>query len=572
MEFLNRKIIQLHLGGQRLHHLHQPQILTSNQYSLNNLSNSTSNRFKNNLYQNPSQNLNSNHNNFSLNHNLNSNHNHSPNRNLSPSLNPSHNLSLNRSLSHNPSPSRNPSHNPSLNPNLSQKHSHSRHRPENHLQTSILLTINLLTKSHFHIRLKNSHSVKFIEYKEKFFSFLEPPFLAQEQQVPPPVQPPPAQQAPPPVQPPSAQQASIQSSSPPPQTSMPPATTTAQTSTRPKSTEFGNIRYPLPECYTNDDKMMCCNSKLEDTMRDAYKELLQEKGEDIFHRSNLQKITNRVQALTEAKFNTTFEVITAISDFASKSHFWSNHICKIHRDGRYILVYATPKHGRVHYKIGGGSQNEKEDVCLKKEKTSKEEGYNNLVEPSLPPYSTPSISPVSYEIHSVNEDIYGGGGKEILNNFSTTFGYTNFERTSTEGYSPSISPLNYKFSTKTIKTEEEKELITTTTSPSYKIKNQKIKEEFVVKPVKHSNTLTKSVSEEAESEESKEEEKEEGESKEGKSKGEKEESLEQSNNLSEESNIDEDHEAEIQGNKKNNGNNNSSSALNMTSVFRKRQH
>jgi len=132
---------------------------------------------------------------------------------------------------------------------------------------------------------------------------------------------------------------------------------------------------------------------------------------------------------------------------------------------------------------------------LKKEKTSKEEGYNNLVEPSLPPYSTPSISPVSYEIHSVNEDIYGGGGKEILNNFSTTFGYTNFERTSTEGYSPSISPLNYKFSTKTIKTEEEKELITTTTSPSYKIKNQKIKEEFVVKPVKHSNTLTKSVSE-----------------------------------------------------------------------------
>uniref|UniRef100_A0A915N229 Ground-like domain-containing protein n=1 Tax=Meloidogyne javanica TaxID=6303 RepID=A0A915N229_MELJA len=268
---------------------------------------------------------------------------------------------------------------------------------------------------------------------------------------------------------------------------MPPPTTTAQTSTRPKSPEFGNIRYPLPECYTNDDKMMCCNSKLEDTMRDAYKELLQEKGEDIFHRSNLQKITNRVQALTEAKFNTTFEVITAISDFASKN------------------------------------------VCLKKEKTSKEEGYNNLVEPSLPPYSTPSISPVSYEIHSVNEDIYGGGGKEILNNFSTTFGY-NFERTSTE-------------------------------------------EEFVVKPIKHSNTLTKSVSEEAESEESKEEGKEDGgESKEGKSKEEKEESLEQSNNLSEENNIDEDHEAEIQGNKKNNGNNNSSSALNMTSVFRKRQH
>ncbi|CAK5029562.1 unnamed protein product [Meloidogyne enterolobii] len=229
---------------------------------------------------------------------------------------------------------------------------------------------------------------------------------------------------------------------------MPPATTTAQTSTRPKSTEFGNIRYPLPECYTNDDKMMCCNSKLEDTMRDAYKELLQEKGEDIFHRSNLQKITNRVQALTEAKFNTTSEVITAISDFASKSHFWSNHICKIHRDGRYILVYATPKHGRVNYKIG--SEKENEDVCLKKEA---KEGYNNLVEPSPPPYSTPSISPVSYEIHSVNEDIYGGRGKEILNNFSTTFGYTNFERTSTEGYSPSISPLNYKFSTKTIKTD-----------------------------------------------------------------------------------------------------------------------
>lgn len=120
---------------------------------------------------------------------------------------------------------------------------------------------------------------------------------------------------------------------PPPPTAIPPPMT---------ASEAALLRYPLPECYTDDSNLMCCNSSLENAMKEAFQSLLGEYGQD-FHRCNLQKIANRVQMTAEQQFNTPFEIVVGIRDFASRSHFWQNLICKIERDGRFILAYATPE-------------------------------------------------------------------------------------------------------------------------------------------------------------------------------------------------------------------------------------
>uniref|UniRef100_A0A914MWF6 Ground-like domain-containing protein n=1 Tax=Meloidogyne incognita TaxID=6306 RepID=A0A914MWF6_MELIC len=172
-----------------------------------------------------------------------------------------------------------------------------------------------------------------------------PPPQPEEQPFEPPITTIPTPQEVEPIQPPTIKPPSP----PPPETTSPPSTTLPTPTTESAAAicaRNGLLRYPLPECYTNDDKMMCCNPELEDTMKDAYKTLIREKGNSTFHRCNLQMMTNKIQEMSEAKFKTNFEVITGISDFASKSHFFQNYICKIHREGRVILVYATPKHDR----------------------------------------------------------------------------------------------------------------------------------------------------------------------------------------------------------------------------------
>uniref|UniRef100_A0A914I5M8 Ground-like domain-containing protein n=1 Tax=Globodera rostochiensis TaxID=31243 RepID=A0A914I5M8_GLORO len=101
------------------------------------------------------------------------------------------------------------------------------------------------------------------------------------------------------------------------------------------------LRYPLPECYTDDSNLMCCNPELENTMKMAFNELVS--AEDDFQRCNVQQIANKVQALSEDRFNTSFEVISGIGDFASRSHFFHNLICKIKQSDRFILAYATAR-------------------------------------------------------------------------------------------------------------------------------------------------------------------------------------------------------------------------------------
>ncbi|XGW20773.1 hypothetical protein V3C99_004059 [Haemonchus contortus] len=98
-------------------------------------------------------------------------------------------------------------------------------------------------------------------------------------------------------------------------------------------------KYPLPQCYTNDSGFMCCNRRLERVMRDVLDELTRDKR---WLNCNVQKIANSVQNRTQSIFNTEFETVAGLGDYASKTHFYHDLICKIEYQGRFILSYATP--------------------------------------------------------------------------------------------------------------------------------------------------------------------------------------------------------------------------------------
>ncbi|KAK5973571.1 Ground domain-containing protein, partial [Trichostrongylus colubriformis] len=98
-------------------------------------------------------------------------------------------------------------------------------------------------------------------------------------------------------------------------------------------------RYPLPQCYTNDSGFMCCNRRLERAMRDVMEELTADKD---WQTCNVQKIANTLQNRTQSIFNTEFEALAGLGDFASKTHFYHDLICKIEFQGRFMLSYATP--------------------------------------------------------------------------------------------------------------------------------------------------------------------------------------------------------------------------------------
>ncbi|KAI6227850.1 Ground-like domain-containing protein [Aphelenchoides besseyi] len=115
--------------------------------------------------------------------------------------------------------------------------------------------------------------------------------------------------------------------------------------------------YPLPSCYTNNYGFMCCNNEVEDGMVRSFNELRESRAD--WSSCNLQQISNRVQQNLEREYNTTFEVVVGVGDYASRSHFWSNLICKVELDGKFILSYATPHADAEDYPEGGinGGQN-----------------------------------------------------------------------------------------------------------------------------------------------------------------------------------------------------------------------
>lgn len=106
-------------------------------------------------------------------------------------------------------------------------------------------------------------------------------------------------------------------------------------------------KYPLPQCYTNDSGFMCCNPKLERVMKDVFDELT---ADGKWQTCNIQKIANALQNRTQSTFDTDFEALAGLGDFASKTHFYSDLICKIEVQGRFMLSYATPnRHQRSSY-------------------------------------------------------------------------------------------------------------------------------------------------------------------------------------------------------------------------------
>lgn len=91
--------------------------------------------------------------------------------------------------------------------------------------------------------------------------------------------------------------------------------------------------YPLPSCYTNNDKFMCCNNRLENVMDQSY-ELLKNAHGDEYNACNINKIAQVLSEQAEKKFGRQFEVVVGNSDFISKSHFFEDQYCKMKRDGK----------------------------------------------------------------------------------------------------------------------------------------------------------------------------------------------------------------------------------------------
>ncbi|CAD92406.1 Ground-like domain-containing protein [Caenorhabditis elegans] len=100
--------------------------------------------------------------------------------------------------------------------------------------------------------------------------------------------------------------------------------------------KYAEHKYPLKQCYTETSGFMCCNPKLEKVMSETALKMKSSKS------CNLQKMSSMLQAASEKAFGTDFEAIAGTGDFASKIHFYSDFVCKMEREGRTMLVYATP--------------------------------------------------------------------------------------------------------------------------------------------------------------------------------------------------------------------------------------
>ncbi|KAK6054391.1 ground-like domain protein [Cooperia oncophora] len=105
--------------------------------------------------------------------------------------------------------------------------------------------------------------------------------------------------------------------------------------------------YPFSHCYMNIDGFMCCNRFLESLMRKSYRKL---RMGQRFNECSVQRIANRIQSDSERVFNTTFETVVGIDDFAIRAHFAGDLMCKIQEGGRFITNYATMMPSRVGVK------------------------------------------------------------------------------------------------------------------------------------------------------------------------------------------------------------------------------
>lgn len=151
---------------------------------------------------------------------------------------------------------------------------------------------------------------------------------------------------------------------------------------------------------------------------------------------NVHQIAVRTQQNAEAMFGTNFEVITGVGDYASKSHFYSDLICKVEMDGKFILAYASPKPDADY-----------DDADANGNGNDADNGNYNEKPPARPPSDGQSYGPAN------NENSVGGYGstpapsdQSYGNSKNSEGGYNGNSPDQSNGNSPDQSYGNNKAS------------------------------------------------------------------------------------------------------------------------------
>ncbi|VDK23265.1 unnamed protein product [Anisakis simplex] len=83
---------------------------------------------------------------------------------------------------------------------------------------------------------------------------------------------------------------------------------------------------------------LCCNGELLRLIDVANRDAVQRN----YSECNTHIVAQTLQENAERRFNTTFEIIVSTGDFASKTHFRDDLLCKDFIYSKYVLIYATP--------------------------------------------------------------------------------------------------------------------------------------------------------------------------------------------------------------------------------------
>ncbi|GMR58996.1 hypothetical protein PMAYCL1PPCAC_29191 [Pristionchus mayeri] len=100
---------------------------------------------------------------------------------------------------------------------------------------------------------------------------------------------------------------------------------------------------PLPRCFFNKSGFSCCNHLLNDVVEGVMERLQRDPG---YSRCNTHRITQRITTAlrsTSGWESQDFEVLVSLGDFAQTVHFQGDLACKLEIDGKFFLVYGTPK-------------------------------------------------------------------------------------------------------------------------------------------------------------------------------------------------------------------------------------
>uniref|UniRef100_A0A914BXP8 Ground-like domain-containing protein n=1 Tax=Acrobeloides nanus TaxID=290746 RepID=A0A914BXP8_9BILA len=95
----------------------------------------------------------------------------------------------------------------------------------------------------------------------------------------------------------------------------------------------------LPDCYRTTGGFLCCNKILEELMYASNKHVEKKN----LSKCNVHALVDSLQERAQDFFQTTFEIIVGTGDFASKTRFKDDLICKTIIGNKVILIYATPE-------------------------------------------------------------------------------------------------------------------------------------------------------------------------------------------------------------------------------------